>query len=125
MEVTTSPIDSTQVAKLMQGSGAFIFPSLHESFGMPLAEAMACGIPLITSNNTACREIAGDASVQVDPYGVSAIANAMQELMQKEALRHVLAQRAIDRSVLFSWEKCGQGHLEIFRDIVSGKNSRG
>lgn len=111
-------LPAVRVARYMQGAGAFVFPSLHESFGMPLAEAMACGVPLITSDGSACREVAGDAALLVKPEEVGSISAAMQQMMEDSALRIHLGVKALERSKAFSWEKCGEGHAAVFRELI-------
>lgn len=116
LTLITTHLPSDVVARYMQEAGVFVFPSLHESFGMPLAEAMACGVPIITTDATACREVAGDAALLVDPENVVALASAMQQLMTDESMRMSLAEKALIRGGLFSWELCGEGHWEVFRE---------
>jgi glycosyltransferase involved in cell wall biosynthesis len=113
--IHTTPMNRKQVAGYMKEAYAFIFPSLHESFGMPLVEAMACGVPLITSNTTACPEIMGDAGMAVDPLSVADIRHAMEKIMNDSALHDALVQKALLRAKDFSWEKTARLHETIFR----------
>jgi glycosyltransferase involved in cell wall biosynthesis len=115
LTLITQHLPSDVVARYMQEAGAFVFPSLHESFGMPLAEAMACGVPIITADATACREVAGDAALLVNPEEVGSISVAMQQLMENTELRNSLSVKALERSGTFSWERCGEGHLGVMR----------
>jgi glycosyltransferase involved in cell wall biosynthesis len=108
-------IERKDIARMMRSAYAFIFPSIHESFGMPLVEAMACGTPVITSNTTACPEIVQDAGLLVDPYSVNEIRQAIEKITTDEALRKTLAARAEERAKDFSWEKTARLHLEVFR----------
>ena len=110
-------IDSKQIAKYMKEAYAFIFPSIHESFGMPLVEAMACGVPVITSNSTACPEIIANAGILVNPLSSEEIKNAIIKLLQDKNLHDELAKNALERAKDFSWEKTARLHEEIFKRI--------
>lgn len=108
-------VDRKHIGKLMRGAYAFIFPSIHESFGMPLVEAMASGTPVITSNTTACPEIVQDAGLFVDPYSTESIRESIRSLCRDHALRDELARKALERARDFSWEKTARLHLEVFK----------
>jgi len=118
LTLITTPLPGAEVARYMQEAGAFVFPSLHESFGMPLAEAMACGLPVITSYAAACREVTGEAAMQVPAEEVNQLAAAMERIMSDETLREELAQKALERSKAFSWEQCGEEHWRVMREVV-------
>ena len=96
----------------------FIFPSFHESFGMPILEAMACGTPVITSNVYAMPEIAGDAAVLVNPYDIFDIASKIYELIINDDMREKLRFAGLKRAKQFTWEKSAKEHLKIYRNIV-------
>ena len=104
------------------GALAFLFPSLHETFGMPILEAMACGCPVITSTTTACAEIAGDAALLVDPYSVDDIGMAIERLLADPSLRLILRQKGIERAHLFTWEKSADEHLAVFHALMKEEN---
>ncbi|MFH1430088.1 MAG: glycosyltransferase family 1 protein [Candidatus Uhrbacteria bacterium] len=88
-------------------ASAFVFPTLGEGFGLPILEAMAAGVPVITSRGGVHEEIAGDAAILVDPLDVDAIARGMHEILRKEnALRLSECGRA--RARQFSWSSCAE-----------------
>ena len=93
-----------RLVQLIQGSDGLILPSIHEGFGLPLVEAMSCGVPCITSNIHAPPEIVGDNGILVDPYNVTEISDAMIKLGKDEKLRSELSQKALARSKDFSWK---------------------
>ncbi len=118
IRIIREPKTSHDLVKLYNGAIAFIFPSLHETFGMPILEAMACGCPVITSNTTACAEVAGDAALLVNPYSVDDIAKAMQMLLMDKRLAESLKKKGLERVKSFSWEKSARHHFEIFKRVI-------
>jgi len=96
----------------------FVFPSFHESFGMPILEAMACGCPVVTSNVFACPEVAGDAALLVNPFDIKDIALGIYRIIEDDALREELARRGIERSKLFTWRKSALMHLKIYESLM-------
>ena len=97
-------IDDADLPALLSGALAFVFPSLYEGFGIPVLEAGACGVPVITSNTSSPLQVAGDAALFVDPHDVDAIAEAMTRLVTDEALRADLSRRGLANVQRFSWE---------------------
>jgi glycosyltransferase involved in cell wall biosynthesis len=109
-----------EVARLYQNAFAFIFPSLHEGFGVPIIEAMACGIPVLTSGSTSCVETAGNAALLVNPTDVGQIAEGMLRLINDTNYRNELVKIGIERVKFFCWEKCGKEHLDVFKKALNG-----
>lgn len=107
-----------ELAKWYRGAIGFVFPSLHETFGMPVLEAMACGCPVITSNSTACAEIADDAALLVNPRSEQDITHAMQLLKKDASLRDALRKKGLDRAQNFSWQKSAKEHLIVFEKVL-------
>lgn len=99
----------------------FSFPSLHEGFGIPLLEAMACGCPVLTANTCAPPEVVGDAAVLVDPLSVDAIADGMLEVLTNADLRHVNVARGLARAREFGWERCAHEVLQLFESLVPSR----
>lgn len=108
-----------ELARLYRGALGLVAPSLHETFGMPIAEAMACGCPVVTSNVTACPQIAGDAAILVDPRSVDAIRTAMARVTSDEALRADLAARGVARASDLTWSASTAAHAKVFQEAVS------
>lgn len=106
-------IEDADLPALLSAALAFVFPSLYEGFGIPVLEAGACGVPVITSNTSSLPEVAGDAALLVDPHDVDAIAEAMYRLLTDEALRADLARRGLENVKRFSWEKCARETLAV------------
>lgn len=108
-------VPNEELPGLFRGADVFVFPSLHEGFGIPVLEAMACGTPVITSNTTALPEVAGDAALLVDPSKPEEIGQAMLTLCQDEAMRHRLSKLGVRRAQEFSWEKMARETLAIYQ----------
>ncbi|RMH37827.1 MAG: glycosyltransferase family 1 protein [Nitrospirae bacterium] len=95
----------------------FLFPSSYESFGIPLAEAMACGCPIITSNTGACPEIVGAAGLTVNPHDVEALTDGIDRLTSDEDLRKHLQMQGFKERQRFSWEKAARETLRVFDHV--------
>jgi len=95
----------------------FVLPSLRESFGMPVIEAMACGTPVITSNIYATREIAHGAAYLVNPYNNDEISSAISILLSDSTLRRKLSKRGIKQAKKFSWKKTAESYLRIYKEV--------
>jgi glycosyltransferase involved in cell wall biosynthesis len=95
----------------------FLYPSLRESFGIPILEAMACGTPVITSNTSSMPEVAGDAAIYVDPFSADDIAEKIRALMDSETNRNALALRGKKRSSLFSWKENATKTLQLYERV--------
>jgi glycosyltransferase involved in cell wall biosynthesis len=92
----------------------FVFPSLYEGFGLPVVEAMACGIPVLTSNTSSLGEIAGDAAETIDPIDTDAMAAAILRLATDPDLRRDRAERGLRRARSFSWEQSAKEMLAVY-----------
>ena len=114
-------VEDADLPALLSGALAFVFPSLYEGFGIPVLEAGACGVPVITSNTSSLPEVAGDAALLVDPHDVDAIAEAMTRLVTDEALRAELSQQGLANVQRFSWEKCARETLAVLLEAGSSK----
>jgi glycosyltransferase involved in cell wall biosynthesis len=98
----------------------FLYPSLMEGFGLPVLEAFACGVPVITSNTTSLPEVAGNAGMLVDPKRPEAIAKAIGQMMKSKALRKQYVRRGLSRAKQFSWEKTAKMTLKVYKGIGGG-----
>lgn len=94
----------------------FIYPSSYEGFGLPPLEAMACGTPVITSNNTSLPEVTGDAAILLDdPRNVNEIADAIEQVLRDEGLRQKMITCGLVRARQFSWEQTARKTLAVYR----------
>jgi len=113
----TGYVNSNQLLTFYTNALCLLFPSLYEGFGFPILEAMACGTPIITSNISSMPEVAGNAAILVDPYDISALAKAMQQIMTNGKLRERLRMKGFQRAKKFSWERCARETLNIFNTL--------
>lgn len=104
-----------QLPVILNQALALVFPSLWEGFGLPVLEAMGCGVPVITSNLSSLPEVTADAAILVNPYQTGEITAAMTAIAEDSQLRSRLSFLSLQRAKQFSWEKTGQATLEILR----------
>jgi glycosyltransferase involved in cell wall biosynthesis len=97
----------------------FVLPSLFEGFGMPVAEAMACGTPVVTSNVSSMPEVAGDAALLIDPHSADDLAEAIRKVLADSTLRSTLVSRGLLQVKQFSWERSAAQALSVFRQLVN------
>ena len=105
-----------ELIHLYGGALAFLFPSFYEGFGLPPLEAMACKTAVISSNTSSIPEVTGDAAILIDPHSPKQIKDAMINIQSDSALASALAQKGLDRSRQFSWEKSAKRLYEIVKN---------
>jgi glycosyltransferase involved in cell wall biosynthesis len=98
----------------------FAFPSFAEGFGVPPLEAMACGVPVITSNTTSLPEVVGDAALLVDPHDTGAIARSMMRILQDKTLREDLRQKGVERVKHYTWAESARKMLSVYQRLYEG-----
>jgi glycosyltransferase involved in cell wall biosynthesis len=103
---------------LYRGAIALTLASYHETFGMPMVEAMACGTPVIASRASSLPEIGGDAALYAPPDDAGAWADALQRVVADAALRDRLRIAGLDRATHFDWDESTERHLALFRDVA-------
>jgi glycosyltransferase involved in cell wall biosynthesis len=102
---------------LYRAADVFALPSLHEGFGIPVLEALACGTPVVTSNVSALPEIAGDAAELVDPYDVGAIAAALLRVLADDERAAELRRLGPAQAARFTWRRSAERHLECYERV--------
>jgi glycosyltransferase involved in cell wall biosynthesis len=110
--------DDADLPALYSAARCFAFPSLYEGFGLPVLEAMACGTPVVTSNVSSLVEVAGDATLLVDPLSVDDINQALARLLTDEPLRAQLIERGLGQAAQFTWERAARQLLKIYRRML-------
>ncbi|GAB3510615.1 glycosyltransferase family 4 protein [Emticicia fontis] len=111
-------VNNQELPKLYQLAELFLYPSLRESFGIPILEAMQCGIPVITSNTSAMPEIAGSGAVLVDPTQPEEIAEKIIKLLNDTEMRAKVIAYGLERVKLFSWKQTTEKMVGIYNEIL-------
>ena len=119
--VLTGYVVNTDLPSIYCQSDVFLYPSLRESFGIPMLEAMACGVPVITSNTSSMPEVAGTAAFIIDPFKPEEITEAILKILGDKALRDDLIKKGFEQAAKFSWRAMAQSVLAIYREIGAGK----
>ena len=115
----TGYVVNTDLPAIINQCKVFLYPSLRESFGIPILEGMACGVPVITSNTSSMPEIAGDAAAIVDPFKPEEILAAIERILEDENFRNELCEKGIERAKLFSWKNMAAKYLELYEEVYA------
>jgi glycosyltransferase involved in cell wall biosynthesis len=119
--IFTGYVDEADKPALIRGASLFLYPSLHEGFGVPVLEAMASGVPTIAGNRTSIPEIAGDGALLIDPESLPELTAALEHLYTDAAARAGLAARGLVQAARFSWKKTAEETAAIYRETRSQK----
>jgi glycosyltransferase involved in cell wall biosynthesis len=112
-----SSIDDERLSVLYNEATATFFPSRYEGFGLPVLESIACGTPVITCRNSALPEVGGEAAIYVDPDDIDAMSRYMEQFEQGELKKSDFTDRCLAQASLFSWERCAQQTLEVYKSL--------
>ncbi len=118
--ILTGYVPQSDLPALYSGSVCFVYPSYFEGFGLPPLEAMKCGTPVIAGNRTSLPEVVGDAGILVDPFDVSAIAAAIERIVDDSDFRHQLSVKGLARSRIFDWRETARRTLNVYEQVVGG-----
>jgi glycosyltransferase involved in cell wall biosynthesis len=119
--ILTGYVINTDLPAIYVQSKVFLYPSLRESFGIPMLEAMACGVPVITSNTSSMPEVAGNAAFIIDPFKPEEITNALVKLVNDEELRKDLICKGFEQAAKFSWKSMAESVLKIYKEVGQEK----
>ncbi len=113
----TGFVPDEDLPAIYAGANVFAYLSLFEGFGLPPLEAMACGIPVVVSNTTSIPEVVGDAGITVEPTDVSAVAEAIREVLVNPSLSITLREQGLKQAARFSWKNTAEEVLKIYRSV--------
>lgn len=116
-------LDVKELSKVVGAALASVYVSYFEGFGIPIVEAFNAGVPVITSNVTSLPEVAGDAAVLVDPFSVSAIAEALERVANDSTLRHSLIEKGLKRAKSFDWDESAKKFWTIIERTIQDVRS--
>jgi glycosyltransferase involved in cell wall biosynthesis len=114
----TGYLETREIRALMAVSAALVLPSLEEGFGLPVAEAMAAGLPVVCSRGSALEEVAGGAATLVDPLNTRSIADGIETVLGDTAAVAALRERGLERSRQFDWDAASQKTLALYRRVL-------
>jgi glycosyltransferase involved in cell wall biosynthesis len=101
----------------------FVYPSLYEGFGLPVIEAMSCGVPVITSRGSSLEEVAGTAALSIDPLDVEAIAQAIVKVLGDTALREQLREAGLARSKQFNYKDAARQTVAVYERVMGAEGA--
>ncbi|MCM8785119.1 MAG: glycosyltransferase family 4 protein [Candidatus Omnitrophica bacterium] len=116
--ILTGYVPLSDLPYLYNRCEVFVYPSLYEGFGLPVLEAMRCGVPVITSNVSSLPEVVGDAGILINPENKEEIVEAILSVLNSEDLKKTLSRKGLERAKLFSWEKTAKETIGIYKKIA-------
>jgi alpha-1,3-rhamnosyl/mannosyltransferase len=116
------PLD--ELRAVVRAATAFVYPSLYEGFGLPVAEAMAAGVPVVVSDRSSLPEVAGEAGLAVDADDAEGLADALAKLVREPELAAELGRRGVARARRFGWDDAADRLAAVFRAALAADGSR-
>lgn len=111
--IKTGYVDDADLPALYSGASVFVFPSFYEGFGIPPLEAMACGVPVITANNSSLPEVVGDAAILIDANDTKQLAKEIERVLSDKKLANELTQKGLAQAAKFSWDKSAKQLIDL------------
>ena len=121
--IFTGYVDEAELPYIYSGATIYIQPSFYEGFGLPIVEAMACGVPVISSNSSCLPEVGSDAALYFDPYDVKKLTEHITNLLDHEPLRRAMIESGLKQAKNFSWFNAANSLLECFNEL-GGQNGK-
>jgi alpha-1,3-rhamnosyl/mannosyltransferase len=112
-------VPEADLLAVVKSASALVFASLAEGFGLPVLEAFAAQVPVVTSNTTSLPEVTGDAALTVEPLDVAALSAAMTRVIGDEALANDLKQRGLLRAQSFNWQSCAAATVGVYHEVLT------
>ena len=107
-------VPESDLPLLYNMASIFAYPSLYEGFGLPVAEALACGVPTLTSRESVMAEVAGGTALLIDPHDTTTIAAGLEMLLERPDMRHQFAEHGVARSAIFTWDAAARQVLGLY-----------
>lgn len=120
----TGYVPDEELPALYSGALCFVYPSYFEGFGLPVLEAMQCGVPVIAGNLTSLPEVVQDAGVLVDPFDEQAFTTAMARMIEDSSHRSRLSAGGLERAKVFKWNQTARLTLEVYKQVIEQAKSR-
>lgn len=113
-----SNISNEVLADLYAGATCSFFPSRYEGFGLPIAESMACGTPVVTCRNSSLEEVGGDVAMYVDPDDIDSLSEYMEQFENGSLSKESISEECLAQSMNFTWERCSRLTLDVYRKCL-------
>ncbi len=117
----TGYVINTDLPAIYSQCEIFLYPSLRESFGIPMLEAMKCGVPVITSNTSSMPEVSGGAAMIINPCKPEEITDAMIKLLEDENIKSIIIKEGFEQAKKFSWKNMATDVLKLYKEVYSAK----
>jgi len=111
-------LSRADLACLLAGATALLFPSIYEGFGLPPLEAMACGAPVVASNAASIPEVVGKCGLLHDPFDANAMSLSMRSLLDDSLMRNSLKEMGLKQSAGFTWDACIKGTVRVYEKVL-------
>ena len=111
-------VSDAQIKSVYEKAHLFVHPSFVEGFGLPLVEAISCGLPIVASDIPINHEIAGDAAIYFDPYCPNDLRQRIEEVLADSGLRNALKKRSLKRARRYSWDECAKQHYAAYKEVL-------
>ena len=115
--IFTGFVPEADLPDLYRGAEVFVFPSIYEGFGLPVVEAMAHGVPVVTSNGSSLPEIAGDAGILVDPHDPAAICAGIAEVLRHPGKKDRMRRAGLQRAQQFTWQQTAAATYQVYQEV--------
>lgn len=110
-------VSDEELPLLYSSADVLLYPSFYEGFGLPILEAFACGVPVITSNVSSMPEVGGEAAIYVDPQKPAEIEEKLKEVLGDKSVRENLIKKGFEQVKKFSWQKCAEQTADVYRKL--------
>lgn len=111
-------VSDEELSKIYNQASCFVYPSFYEGFGLPVLEAMACGVPVVCSESSSLPEVGADAVLYCNPKDKKSIRDKIELILQSQELQEQMMQKGVTQASKFSWEKSTKEHLELFEEVM-------